>query len=165
MVKARQEKVDRIADYIPEQVLDSGPEKATTGTRLGSLMVPSNRRRELQREGLEVSHAHLRYIQPSKNLERSSANFEQVLIPELNNGQLIRIIQTNILLMPLDTTRSWVSFTKTELVRKMKETLNTECEGEVWKCGSEFDSTLPHFTFPHSPLYFSDLCAVLCSPV
>ena len=27
MVKVRQEKVDQIADYIPEQKLDSGPEK------------------------------------------------------------------------------------------------------------------------------------------
>ena len=27
MVKIRQEKVDKIADYIPEQKLDSGPEK------------------------------------------------------------------------------------------------------------------------------------------
>ncbi len=27
MVKIRQEKIDKIADYIPEQKLDSGPEK------------------------------------------------------------------------------------------------------------------------------------------
>ncbi len=36
MVKIRQEKVDKIADYIPEQTLDSGPETGKdTGTGLG----------------------------------------------------------------------------------------------------------------------------------
>ena len=82
MVKARQEKVDRIADYIPEQRLDSGPEKGKLlvlgwGSTYGSLKTAVA---DLQREGHAVSHAHLRYIRPfPKNLGKILGNFEQVL--------------------------------------------------------------------------------------
>ena len=39
--------------------------------------------------GLDVSHAHLRYIQPfPRNLGDVLGRFEQIMIPELNMGQL-----------------------------------------------------------------------------
>ena len=50
--------------------------------------------KELQNEGLSVSHAHLRYVRPfPKNLGSILKNFDHVLIPEINNGQLIKIIR------------------------------------------------------------------------
>ncbi|HEX2683940.1 MAG TPA: 2-oxoglutarate ferredoxin oxidoreductase subunit alpha, partial [Ferruginibacter sp.] len=49
---------------------------------------------ELQKEGHAVSHAHLRYIRPfPKNLGEMLKNFDKVLIPEINNGQLVKIIR------------------------------------------------------------------------
>ena len=49
---------------------------------------------ELQKDLYSVSHAHLRYIRPfPKNLGEILHNFDHVLIPEINNGQLIRIIR------------------------------------------------------------------------
>ena len=49
---------------------------------------------ELQKEGKAVSHAHLRYIRPfPKNLGAILKNFETVIVPEINNGQLIKIIR------------------------------------------------------------------------
>jgi 2-oxoglutarate ferredoxin oxidoreductase subunit alpha len=129
MVKARQEKVDRISDYIPEQVLDSGPEKGKLlvigwGSTYGSIKTAVA---ELQRMGHEVSHAHLRYIRPfPKNLGKILANFEQVLVPELNNGQLIRVIRDQYFVDAVGYNKIMgIPFTKTELVRKMKEMITS----------------------------------------
>lgn len=96
MVKTRQAKVDMIADYIPLQKLDSGPEKGKVlvlgwGSTYGAIKSACA---ELQAQGKSVAHAHLRYIRPfPKNLGEILKSYETVLIPELNNGQLIRIIR------------------------------------------------------------------------
>jgi len=96
MVKIRQEKVDKIASYIPKQQLDSGAEKGKIlvlgwGSTYGAIKSACT---ELQQQGVSVSHAHLRYIRPfPENLGEIIKNFEQVLIPEINNGQLIKIIR------------------------------------------------------------------------
>ena len=48
----------------------------------------------MQKEGHSVSHAHLRYIRPfPKNLGDILKNFDTVLVPEINNGQLVKIIR------------------------------------------------------------------------
>jgi 2-oxoglutarate ferredoxin oxidoreductase subunit alpha len=48
----------------------------------------------MQAKGHAVSHAHLRYVRPfPKNLGDIIKSFEHVLIPEINNGQLIKIIR------------------------------------------------------------------------
>lgn len=96
MVNIRQEKVDKIAQYIPEQKLDSGPEKGKVlvlgwGSTYGAI---KSAVLELQAEGHAVSHAHIRYIRPfPKNLGDIIKNFDKVLIPEINSGQLIKIIR------------------------------------------------------------------------
>jgi 2-oxoglutarate ferredoxin oxidoreductase subunit alpha len=101
MVKIRQEKVDKIAHDIPEQTLDSGPEKGKIlvlgwGSTYGAI---KSAVLELQSEGHAVSHAHLRYVRPfPKNLGDLLKNFEKVLIPEINNGQLIKIIRDQYLI-------------------------------------------------------------------
>lgn len=96
MVKTRQAKVDKIADYIPEQKLDSGAATGKVlvlgwGSTYGAIKSACA---ELQSQGKSVSHAHLRYIRPfPKNLGDVLKNYETVLVPEINNGQLIRIIR------------------------------------------------------------------------
>lgn len=96
MVKTRQEKVDRIADYIPLQQLDSGPEKGDVlvlgwGSTYGAIKSAA---KELQAQGKSVAHAHLRYLRPfPRNLGEIISNYKHVLIPEINNGQLIKIIR------------------------------------------------------------------------
>lgn len=96
MVNIRQEKVDKIAQYIPEQTLDSGPAKGKIlvigwGSTYGAI---KSAVLELQAEGHAVSHAHIRYVRPfPKNLGDIIKNFDQVLVPEINNGQLIKIIR------------------------------------------------------------------------
>ncbi len=96
MVKTRQAKVDMIANYIPLQQLDSGEEKGKVlvlgwGSTYGAIKTAV---KELQQLGHKVSHAHIRYIRPfPKNLGEILNNFDHVIIPEINNGQLIKIIR------------------------------------------------------------------------
>jgi 2-oxoglutarate ferredoxin oxidoreductase subunit alpha len=100
MVKMRQAKVDKIADYIPLQTIDSGADKgkvlvlgwgSTYGTIKSAVL-------QLQSQGKSVSHAHIKYMRPfPKNLGAILAGFETILIPEINNGQLIKIIRDQYL--------------------------------------------------------------------
>jgi 2-oxoglutarate ferredoxin oxidoreductase subunit alpha len=51
-----------------------------------------------QQEGLSVAHAHLRYLFPfPANLGDLLQQYETVLIPELNAGQLRMLIQARYL--------------------------------------------------------------------
>ena len=100
MVKMRQAKVDKIADYIPLQTIDSGADKgkvlvlgwgSTYGTIKSAVL-------QLQSQSKAVSHAHIKYMRPfPKNLGEILAGFETILIPEINNGQLIKIIRDQYL--------------------------------------------------------------------
>ncbi len=127
MVFTRQAKVDKMADHIPAQQLDSG---ASTGKLLvigwGSTYgAIKSACAELQAEGYSVSHAHIRYIRPfPKNLGAIIKNFEQVLIPEINNGQLIKIIRDQYFVDAKGYNKIMgVPITKTEMVMKIKEML------------------------------------------
>jgi 2-oxoglutarate ferredoxin oxidoreductase subunit alpha len=129
MVKIRQEKVDKIADYIPEQTLDSGPSSGKIlvlgwGSTYGAI---KSAVAELQQQGYAVSHAHLRYVRPfPKNLGAILKNFEQVLIPEINNGQLIKIIRDQYFVDAKGYNKIMgIPITKTELVMKLHEMLGS----------------------------------------
>ena len=51
-----------------------------------------------QANGRSVAHAHLRWLNPfPANLEQVLGNYKQVLIPELNMGQLSLLIRNQFL--------------------------------------------------------------------
>ncbi|HYE54602.1 MAG TPA: 2-oxoacid:acceptor oxidoreductase subunit alpha [Chitinophagaceae bacterium] len=127
MVKIRQDKVDKIADYIPAQKIDIGPEKGKLlvlgwGSTYGAIRSAVL---DLLAEGHSVAHAHLRYLRPfPKNLGDIIKNYETVLIPEINNGQLIKIIRDQYLVDAKAYNKIMgVPITRTELVAKIKELL------------------------------------------
>jgi 2-oxoglutarate ferredoxin oxidoreductase subunit alpha len=127
MVKIREEKVEKIADYIPEQKLDSGPEKGQIlvigwGSTYGAI---KSAVLELQNQGYAISHAHLRYVRPfPKNLGDIIKNFEHVVIPEINNGQLIKIIRDRYLVDAKGYNKVMgVPITKGELTEVLKKML------------------------------------------
>jgi len=101
MVKIREEKVEKIAEFLPDQTIDSGKEEGKVlvlgwGSTYGSIKSAVT---DLIDEGYDVSHAHLVYIKPfPKNLEALLRRFEKVLIPEINNGQLIKLIRDRFLI-------------------------------------------------------------------
>lgn len=127
MVKIRQEKIDKIADYIPEQTIDNGPEKGKVlvlgwGSTYGAIKSAVN---ELVEEGESVAHVHLRYIRPfPKNLGDIIRNYEQVLIPELNNGQLIKIIRDEFLVDAKGLNKIMgIPFVKQEILDEVRKML------------------------------------------
>ena len=127
MVRIRQEKVDKIAQHIPKQKLDSGPEKGKLlvlgwGSTYGAIKSACA---QLQQEGLLVSHAHLRYVRPfPENLGDLLKDFEQVLIPEINNGQLIKIIRDVYLVDAKGYNKIMgIPITKIELVEHIRQML------------------------------------------
>jgi 2-oxoglutarate/2-oxoacid ferredoxin oxidoreductase subunit alpha len=96
MVFTRQKKVDLVADYIPLQKLDTGADKGKVlvlgwGSTYGAIKSACI---QMQNEGKSVSHCHLHYIRPfPKNLGDILKNFDTVIVPEINNGQLVKIIR------------------------------------------------------------------------
>ncbi|HSC38673.1 MAG TPA: 2-oxoacid:acceptor oxidoreductase subunit alpha [Chitinophagaceae bacterium] len=127
MVNIRQEKVDKIADYIPEQKIDNGDAKGKVlvlgwGSTYGAI---KSAVAELRAQGHAVSHAHLRYLRPfPKNLGEILHNFEHVLVPEINNGQLIKIIRDVYFIDAKGYNKIMgVPITKTELLEVVKKLL------------------------------------------
>lgn len=97
MTELRQKKVDKIADFIPELSILNGPAKGKLlvlgwGSTLGSITTAVL---DAHKSGVAVSQAHLRYLNPfPKNLEKVLANFDKILVPELNMGQLSFILKS-----------------------------------------------------------------------
>jgi len=127
MVKIRQEKVDKIANYIPEQKIDNGPGKGKLlilgwGSTYGAI---KSAVAEMIAKGYEVAHAHLRHMRPfPKNLGEILRNYDMVLIPEINNGQLIKIIRDVYFVDAKGYNKIMgIPITKTELIEEIENLL------------------------------------------
>lgn len=127
MVKIRQEKVDKIANYIAEQKIDNGPGKGKVlvigwGSTYGAIKSAVT---ELLAGGHQVAHVHLRHVRPfPKNLGDIIKNYDKVLIPEINNGQLIKIIRDVYFVDAKGYNKIMgIPITKTELVEVIKNLL------------------------------------------
>ncbi len=125
MVKIRQAKVDKIAEYIPPQAIDTGKEKGKLlvlgwGSTYGSIKTAV---KQAIAEGHDVSHSHLKYINPfPKNLGELLKGFEKVLIPEMNNGQLIKVIRDKYLIDAKGLNKiQGIPFTSSEIKEKIIE--------------------------------------------
>lgn len=127
MVKLRQEKVDKLAEFLPLQKLDSGVEKGKVlvlgwGSTYGAIKTAVS---DLLAEGHAVAHAHLRYVRPfPKNLGDILKNYDTILIPEINNGQLIKIIRDQYLVDAKGYNKiKGNPITRTELVEEIRKYL------------------------------------------
>jgi 2-oxoglutarate ferredoxin oxidoreductase subunit alpha len=127
MVKIRAEKINRIAEFIPEQKIDQGQKNAKVlvlgwGSTYGSITTAVE---ELIAEGKSVAHIHLKHLNPfPKNLHDLLSGFEKILIPELNNGQLIRLIRDQFLLPAIPYNKiKGLPFSAPELKEKINQLL------------------------------------------
>ena len=127
MVKTRQAKVDQIANYIPEQTLNLGEDQGDIlvvgwGSTYGSITTVVQ---DMIKKGHAVSHCHIRYIRPfPKNLGDLLKRFKKVLVPELNNGQLVRILRTEFLVDAKSVTKiKGTPFTQSELEAEILQEL------------------------------------------
>ncbi len=100
MVRTREAKVEMIADYVPEQKVAAGYDHGDLlilgwGSTYG---VCQSVTRGLTELGYKVGHAHLRYIRPlPRNLGDLLSRYRTVLIPEINTGQLAKVIRDKYL--------------------------------------------------------------------
>lgn len=100
MVKLRTEKIKKIAQDLPDLKVD-GEDKGDLlvlgwGSTYGSIKDAVIKARN---SGLTLSQAHLRYLNPlPKNTESVLKNFNKILIPEINLGQLAHLIRSEYLI-------------------------------------------------------------------
>jgi 2-oxoglutarate ferredoxin oxidoreductase subunit alpha len=99
MTNLRNAKVTSVTDFIPMQTIELG---SATGELLvigwGSTFGPIYQAvREVRRSRPEVSYTHLRYLSPfPRNLDELVKNFRQVLVPEMNMGQLSTLLRDKL---------------------------------------------------------------------
>ncbi len=100
MVKIRARKVALVAKDYPKTELLQGVEGAKLlilgwGNTKGAIQVAVS---QALAQGLSVAQLHLHHLNPlPEDLGSLLESFERVLIPELNNGQLVRIIRDKYL--------------------------------------------------------------------
>ena len=127
MTKVREGKIMGIAGDIPEQTVEVGEPQGDVavvgwGSTYGAIRKAVER---LRADGHSVSHIHLRYLWPMpKNLPDLLRSFKHVLVPELNNGQLMRVLRSEYLVpaQPLDKVAGQ-PFKVTEVMKGVKELL------------------------------------------
>jgi 2-oxoglutarate ferredoxin oxidoreductase subunit alpha len=127
MVRMREAKVEKIADHIPEQTIEVGTNKGKLlilgwGSTFGAIKSAVI---DARNKGYDVSHAHLRYVKPfPKNLGELLYNYEHVLIPEMNTGQLIKIIRDKYLIPAIGLNKiQGMPFASEEIYAKIEEML------------------------------------------
>ena len=81
---------------------------------------------QCREKGLSVSAAHLRYLDPMpKNVAEVLGRFQQILIPELNLGQLRAMIRSAYLVKPVGLNKiQGKLFTIREIAAKIEELCN-----------------------------------------
>jgi 2-oxoglutarate ferredoxin oxidoreductase subunit alpha len=108
MVNVREEKIAGIADDIPLQEVALGNKTGKLallgwGSTFGPIELGVKQARA---KGLDVSHIHLRYINPlPKNLKDLLSGFERIMIPEMNMGQLSTLIRDKFLIDTISLTK------------------------------------------------------------
>ena len=100
MVRLRAQKVAGIAQDIPELAVDDPDGDANTlvlswGGTYGSVAAAVRR---VRATGKKVAHAHLRYLNPfPRNTGEILRAYDKVLVPEINLGQLQKLIRAEFL--------------------------------------------------------------------
>ena len=102
MSEMRAAKVQSVADFIPDQAIEIGPQRGKLavvgwGSTYGALYQAVHTMADR-----DVSHIHIRYLSPlPKNLGELLAGFDRVLVPEMNMGQLATLLRDKLGIDPV----------------------------------------------------------------
>ncbi len=100
MTDARAQRIAGIAEDIPLQRVEQGPERGKLlvvgwGSTYGPIYQAVA---ETRAAGYDVSQIHLRYLNPfPRNLGALLGQFERILVPEMNAGQLVTMLRSKFL--------------------------------------------------------------------
>jgi len=101
MTDTRRDKVLGISKDIPLQEVSMGNASGKLavvgwGSSFGAIHQGVKHCRE---EGLDVSHIHIRHLWPfPDNLQELLAGFDKVIVPEMNTGQLVKMLRSEFLI-------------------------------------------------------------------
>jgi 2-oxoglutarate/2-oxoacid ferredoxin oxidoreductase subunit alpha len=101
MVRTRARKIAGIAREIPPTEVFGDPEGGDLivlgwGSTYGPIREAV---KHLRAKGKKVSHVHLRYLNPlPRDLGETLKRFKQVMIPEMNMGQLLKMVRADYLI-------------------------------------------------------------------
>lgn len=131
MTNLRADKVERITREIPPTEI-FGDESGDLliigwGSTRGAIEAAVE---NVRVRGLSVGAVHLRYVNPlPSDLEEIIDRFDKVLVPELNNGQLVRILRDRYLLpfVPMNKVKG-LPFRASEIEDKITELLAATVE-------------------------------------
>jgi 2-oxoglutarate/2-oxoacid ferredoxin oxidoreductase subunit alpha len=126
MVKTREQKVKNIENDIPELEIHGDKNSKLLVLSWGSTFgACASAIENLESKGVKVAHAHLKYLNPMpKNTEAVLRKYDKVLIPEMNLGQLAKIIRMNFLIEPIQMNKvKGLPFKATEIEQKIEEIL------------------------------------------
>src|SRR5579862_2032330 len=100
MVRTRARKIAGITREIPPTQIFGDAEGDLVVLGWGSTYGPIREAvKHVRAKGKKVSHVHLRYLNPlPKDLEETLKRFKQVMIPEMNMGQLLKMIRADYLI-------------------------------------------------------------------
>ena len=130
MVNYRREKVERVANYIPEQEIIGDKEGdllvVSWGGTFGQTLMAV---KQMQKQGRKVSLAHFKYISPlPKNTAEVMKGFKKIVVCELNDGQFVNYLRMKL---PEFSYQKYdkhqgLPFTTEELVTKFNQLIEEE---------------------------------------
>ena len=102
MVRLRAAKVEAVAQDIPPVVPVGDPDGdlliVAWGSTHGSITAAMKAQREKLKGRRRIGHVHLRHLNPlPKNLGEVLSRYKQILVPELNMGQLLWLLRAKYL--------------------------------------------------------------------
>ena len=99
MTHLRANKVRAVAEFIPDQTVEIGPERGAVavvgwGSTYGALYQAV---RQIGKTHKNVSHIHLRHLNPfPRNLGALLRGFDRIVVPEMNMGQLATLLRDKL---------------------------------------------------------------------
>jgi 2-oxoglutarate/2-oxoacid ferredoxin oxidoreductase subunit alpha len=127
MVRIRAAKVAAVAQDIPDAVASGDPEGDLLIVAWGSTHGAITAAVKAQRaEGRKIGHVHLRHLNPlPANLGDVIKRYKQVLVPELNMGQLLWVLRAKYLVDAVGLNKiQGRPFKQAELEQKIEEMLS-----------------------------------------
>ena len=127
MVRIRQEKIDNIANDIPDLEIFGNQEGGDVlligwGSTYGAIR---NKVQKYQKQGKSVSHAHITHINPfPKNTLEVMKKFKKVVVAEMNLGQLDKLIRAKYVVETISLNKiQGKPFTENEIAEVVDELL------------------------------------------
>lgn len=126
MVNLREAKVKNIENHIPDLEVNGDPEGELLivgwGGTYGAI---SEAVTHVRNKGLKVSQAHFKYLNPfPKNTKEVLSRFKKVLVPEINLGQLSKVLKSEYLIPVISYNKvKGLPFKVAEIEAKIEELL------------------------------------------